>query len=51
MINHIVALQESAPFVERFPFLLEPHRSAGDPLDAAWAAARAGAHQDGPESN
>ena len=33
MVNHIVALQESAPFVERF--LREPLREAGDPLDAA----------------
>ncbi|KVN33370.1 hypothetical protein WJ63_05130 [Burkholderia pyrrocinia] len=50
MVNHIVALQESAPFVERFPFLLEPHRDADDPLDAAWAGARAGA-QDDPASH
>ncbi|KVM51385.1 hypothetical protein WJ58_21250 [Burkholderia ubonensis] len=43
MINHIVALQESAPLAERFPFLREPLRDADDPLDAAWASARAGA--------
>ena len=42
MVNHIVALQESAPFFERFPFLREPLRDSGDPLDAAWRSARAG---------
>ncbi|KWE80404.1 hypothetical protein [Burkholderia territorii] len=42
MINHIVALQESAPFYERFPFLREPLRDTDDPLDAAWRGARAG---------
>ncbi|WP_322024137.1 hypothetical protein [Burkholderia sp. BCC1977] len=41
MVNHIVALQESAPFFERFPFLREPLRDADDPLDAAWRGARA----------
>ncbi|KVA20211.1 hypothetical protein [Burkholderia ubonensis] len=46
MINHIVALQESAPLAERFPFLREPLRDADDPLDAAWARARAGARDD-----
>ncbi|KVZ57616.1 hypothetical protein [Burkholderia ubonensis] len=46
MINHIVALQESAPLAERFPFLREPLRDADDPLDAAWARARAGAQDD-----
>ncbi|WP_246792165.1 hypothetical protein [Burkholderia perseverans] len=51
MIDHIVALQASAPFVERFPFLLEPYRSVDDPLDATWAAARAHARGDGPVPN
>ncbi|KDB08121.1 hypothetical protein LIG30_2645 [Burkholderia sp. lig30] len=51
MVNHIVALQESAPFAARFPFLLEPYRHADDPLDAAWAAARAHARDDGPAPN
>ncbi|NIE88549.1 MULTISPECIES: hypothetical protein [unclassified Burkholderia] len=51
MINHIVALQASAPFAERCPFLLEPYRSADDPHDAAWAAARASARDDGPVPN
>ncbi|WP_255218950.1 hypothetical protein [Paraburkholderia kururiensis] len=46
MINHIVALQESALFAERFPFLLEPWRPADDPLDAVWSAARANASGD-----
>ncbi|MBN3724073.1 hypothetical protein [Burkholderia sp. Ac-20379] len=51
MIDHIVALQASASFVERFPFLLAPHRANDDPLDAAWAAARAHARDDGPAPN
>jgi hypothetical protein len=42
-INHIVALRESASFVERFPFLLEPYHSTDDPLDATWNAARTSA--------
>ncbi|WP_412024254.1 hypothetical protein [Burkholderia cepacia] len=48
MVNHIVALQESAPFVERFPFLREPLRDAGDPLDATWSGARAGLQHGAP---
>ncbi|PTB22434.1 hypothetical protein C9I57_01185 [Trinickia symbiotica] len=50
MVNHIVALQKSAPFVERFPFLTEPYRSIDDPLDATWAAARASAREDSASS-
>ncbi|KVN21073.1 MULTISPECIES: hypothetical protein [unclassified Burkholderia] len=49
MVDHIVALKESAPFFERFPFLREPLHDAGDRLDAAWRGARAGA-QDAPPS-
>lgn len=41
MVNHIVALQKSASFVERCPFLLEPYHHLADPLDATWDAARA----------
>lgn len=41
MVDHIVALRESAALSDRFPFLLEPYRSVDDPLDAAWNAARA----------
>nr|WKF56255.1 hypothetical protein HUO10_000705 [Paraburkholderia busanensis] len=40
MVNHIVALQKSASFAERLPFLLEPYRHVADPLDASWHAAR-----------
>lgn len=47
MVNHIVALQKSASFVERCPFLLEPYRHVADPLDANWDAARASARADG----
>ncbi|MFW6852896.1 MULTISPECIES: hypothetical protein [Burkholderia] len=48
MIDHIVALQASAAFVERFPFLLEPYRNVDDPLDAMWSAARTEARDGGP---
>lgn len=44
MINHILALRKTAPFAERFPFLLEPYQSIDDPLDATWDAARASAN-------
>lgn len=43
MISHIQGLQKAAPFAGRFPFLLEPYRPVGDPLDATWDAALAGA--------
>ncbi|WP_116139961.1 hypothetical protein [Trinickia diaoshuihuensis] len=39
MVDHIVALRNSAALSDRFPFLLEPYRSIDDPLDAAWKAA------------
>ncbi|GAB7537864.1 hypothetical protein BGC_40850 [Burkholderia sp. 3C] len=48
MIDHIVALQASAPFVVRFPFLLEPYRGTDDPLDAMWSAARTEARDGEP---
>lgn len=40
MINHIVMVQNSGTFAQRFPFLLEPHVRTGDPLDDVWDPAR-----------
>lgn len=46
MVNHIVALRESASLCQRFPFLLQPYRSTDDPQDATWHAARASERAD-----
>jgi len=39
VISHLVTLQKSGTFAERFPFLLEPYVKGADPLDQAWDAA------------